>query len=325
MYDAVDDNLPLPADFHTTLRQTVPLFRGKVPSEGALLDQVKSALEAMLAGEGITAKVASIPAGDPGKKATSIKFRIDAPQVRTGDILLSGVSDTNRSDIEKAARGFSMAYDAANSPAAVEDVVRYAYMDRGYAAVKVHAVQSSSPAVTDIVRVPFAVTVEEGRQYKLGQIQFSPAVPFTFDDVTRNIQRERLASDSAYINHVRAALAMRFHSRGYLDARTSVTPHLDDTAGIVNYAFDAVPGPQYHLGLVRFENVSDTMRSLLMRAWQMMPGDAFDESYVSSFLFNAQKSDPVLARSLVGVGATFNVHADPATHDVNVVIRLERK
>jgi len=84
------------------------------------------------------------------------------------------------------------------------------------------------------------------------------------------------------------------------------------------------PGPVYHLGLLKFENVSDDMRKLLMRNWQMLPGDPFDEGYVANFLLLAQKADPVLQRSLSGVKSTFDVRADPQTHEVNCVIRLER-
>jgi hypothetical protein len=92
----------------------------------------------------------------------------------------------------------------------------------------------------------------------------------------------------------------------------------------VNYTVEIQTGPVYHLGFVKFDNVSDQMRSLLMRYWQMMPGDPFDESYVASFIVKAQQADPVLARSLSGVKTTFDAKADPQTHDVNVVIHLAR-
>ena len=62
-----------------------------------------------------------------------------------------------------------------------------------------------------------------------------------------------------------------------------------------------------------------------MRSWQMLPGDPFDESYVSNFLIKAQKDDPALERTLAAVKPTYDVRADPQTHDVNVIIRLEKR
>ena len=90
------------------------------------------------------------------------------------------------------------------------------------------------------------------------------------------------------------------------------------------YTVDVDPGPVYHLAFVKFDNVSDAMRSQLMRNWQMMPGDVFDESYVASFITKAREQDPILQRSLAGVKTTFNATADPQTHDVNVVIHLAK-
>jgi outer membrane protein assembly factor BamA len=105
-----------------------------------------------------------------------------------------------------------------------------------------------------------------------------------------------------------------------------VTPHpqIDDSTGLVNYELDVDPGPVYHLGFVKFDNVSDQMRTLLIHNWEMLPGDVFDESYVSNFIFRIQQTDPVLKRSLAGVKVKFDADADPHRHDVNVVIRLER-
>ena len=67
------------------------------------------------------------------------------------------------------------------------------------------------------------------------------------------------------------------------------------------------------------------MRSLLIKNWQMLPGDVFDEGYVSDFIAKVQDHDPVLKRSLTGVLVSYNAMADPQTHDVNVVIRLEKR
>ena len=61
-----------------------------------------------------------------------------------------------------------------------------------------------------------------------------------------------------------------------------------------------------------------------MRVWQMLPGDAFDESYVSTFIVRAQKEDPVLVRTLAGVKITYDVLADQQTHEVNCVIHFAR-
>ena len=75
---------------------------------------------------------------------------------------------------------------------------------------------------------------------------------------------------------------------------------------------------------MKFDNVSDSMRSLLMRYWQMMPGDVFDENYVGGFIPKAMQQDPTLQRSLSGVKVGYDVTEDQLAHTVNVVIHFSR-
>lgn len=327
LYPVIIDNLPFNpgTDPDAELRKRVPLFHGKVPAEGAMLDSVKQALESLPAEEGVKTSVIALPAGDPKHKASAMKFHIESPPVKTGEIHLAGMSDALAPDITKIAKNLSFDYSA-QSAAVIENAISNAYRDRGYAAAKVHVTRSGAPVTTsDAIRVPFAAMVEEGRIYKLGSVQFGPSIPFPLADVTKMMPVHENAPDSHYPAILRGSVETQFRAKGYLDCLVTLTPSVDDTAGTVNYTIDAVPGPVYHLGLLKFENVSDAMRSLLMRNWQLMPGDAFNQSYVSTFIYMAQKNDPVLQRSLAGVKATYTAQEDPDTRDVNVVIRLERQ
>lgn len=329
LYPVVIDNVPLPPgeDFEADLRSKVPLYHGKVPSEGTTLDGVRQELQSALAQEGLQATVVSVPAGnDAGKKATAMKFRIDAPPVRVGDIHLDGVSAAETNDLQPAIQKLNFEYDP-HAAGRIESALATVYQDHGYAAVKVQATRSGPPVGTnDSIRVPFNVRVEEGEKYRLGTVQLGPSIPFTLDDLAKMMPpRERFVPENRYASAVRSRVEARLKSKGYLDCSVTSSPSLDQSTGVVNYTIDAVTGPVYHLGLLKFENVSDALRALLMRNWQIMPGEPFDETYVSNFILIAQKSDPVLQRSLAGVKTSYDVHADPQTRDVNVIIRLERQ
>jgi outer membrane protein assembly factor BamA len=330
LYPVLIDNLPIDtgADLDTKLRQVIPLYHGKVPSEGGMLDDVRNALQSMLAAEGLDAKVVSVPAGNnPNKKATAIKFRIDTPPVEIGDIDTKGVSDALRAQVDGSVRFVLRSFDASTSAKHIEDLIASAYVGNGYPAAVIKAQRSGKPAMAnDVLRVPFTVTVEEGRAYKLGTVQIAPGLPVAMSDVEKlTMARDRFKPESGYVIGLQHAVEARLKGKGYLDCKVTPKPEIDEAAGLVNYTIDAAPGSQYHLGLLKFENVGDTLRGLLMRNWQMMPGDPFDESYVANFIFVAQKSDPVLQRSLAGVKATYDVRADTETHDVNLVIHLQRQ
>lgn len=329
LYPVVIDNLPLkpgPA-LDSELRKRIPLYHGKVPAEGGMLDTVRQTLQAMLAEEGVPSTVTAVPAGDrPGRKATAMKFRIDSPLVVIGDVSIQGMSAAMKDKVTGLLSRGTRPYNWSSSGPQLADEVAQVYEANGYAAAKATASQSGKPVLANgAVRVPFSLQVAEGKTYRLGTVQLASGIPVSMADVERITgPRTRYTPESVYARAVRSATEMQLKSKGYLDCDVELHPQLDEAADVVNYTVTATPGPVYHLALLKFDNVSDQLRSLLMRQWQMMPGDPFNRDYVANFIVAAEKNDPVLQRSLYGVRTTYNVEADPQSHDVDVIIRLER-
>jgi outer membrane protein assembly factor BamA len=201
LYPVLIDNLPIDTggDLDAKLRQLVPLYHGRVPSEGGMLDEVRNALQSMLIAEGIDAKVNSVPAGNnPNKKATAFKFRIDTPSVEIGDIEIKGVSDALRPQVDGALKFVFRSFGASTSANHIEDLIASAYVGNGYPAAVIKAHRSEKPAMAnDVLRVPFTVTVEEGRAYKLGTVQIASGLPVATSDVEKlTMARDRFKPES---------------------------------------------------------------------------------------------------------------------------------
>jgi outer membrane protein assembly factor BamA len=330
------DNLPLApgAALDARIHAQQPLYHGKVPAEGTLMDGVINVLQQALADEGIHATVTTTPMGTPGtRQVTGMSFSIATPPVKVGTIEVRGVSPELAGRIKRVAdRAAGTPFFTDTSAANLEHAFSSFYADEGYAAVKVQVARAGDFTVDEAaVNVPFAVTIEEGHLYKLGSVHLPADSLVTQAEVdkiatlqTSTTAQMAVPSKGAAIRGIWATISARYKAKGYLDCTIVPHPELDETASVVNYTVEIKPGAQYHLGLLRFDNVSDDLRKLLMRNWQMMPGDPFDESYVAGFLMAAQKSDPVLTRTLAGVKPTYTVMADPQTHEVNCVIKLER-
>ena len=329
------DNLPLTVDaaFDAKIHEQLPLYHGKVPAEGAELDAVIKLLEQALADEGIHATVTATPTGRAGSRdVTAMTFSIAAPTVKVGAIELKGESPAMEAKLRHVAdRAAETPFSTDNTTANLEHAFRSFYADEGYAAVKVHAVRAGDLVVdATTVSVPFAVTIEEGHLYTLGSIHLPADSLVTQAELDKWMALQSSSKESAApskgaaIRGIWAAISAKYKSKGYLDCSIVPKPEFDEAASVVNYTVEIKPGAVYHLGLLRFDNVSDDLKKLLMRYWQMMPGDPFDEDYVSGFFISAQKADPVLMRTLTGTKPTYTVMADPNTHEVNCVIKLER-
>lgn len=323
-------NLPLApdTDLNRKLHDKFPLYHGKVPADGGLEESVRIELQALLAEQKIEATVTATAAADPiTHKVNAVAYSVSSPQVFIGEVKLDGVSPRYAGAVEKAVdEAAKLPFDTENSAGSLRQAVEQVYHDRGYAAVKVKVTRSGAPmAASDGMHVPFSIAVEEGCVYKVAAIHLPDGAPLSQQEIEKVLaDRSETSIEGIRIRSVWMLLSERYKAQGHMDCRITPTAHFDEAAGTVSYDVEVNPGPVYHLGFVRFENVSDQMLSLLMRYWQMMPGDVFDESYVSQFIYKAKEQDPVLRRSLEGVKVSFDANADPQALQVNLVIRLSR-
>jgi outer membrane protein assembly factor BamA len=324
------ENLPLTLgkDLDAKLHDQIPLYHGNVPAEGGLADDVAACLQKMLAAEGLQATVIATTAADQfTHKVVAVSYSITTPPVLVGVSHIEGVSDAFatrvRAVLNDAAKNpFSTADSAGNLERAVEQF----YSDQGYASAKIHVARSGDPTTApEAITVPFAIQVEEGRVYTVTSIQLPPGAPVTQAEINKTLAPMPGGPPlGVRVRTIWTLMASRYRAKGYLDCKITPRAHINDADATVAYTVDVDPGTVYHLAFVKFDNVSDELRSHLIRYWEMMPGDPFDESYVATFIIRAQQQDPDLRLSLVGVKTNFDVTANPDTHDVNVVIRLER-
>jgi outer membrane protein insertion porin family len=325
------DNLPLTPgpDLDAKLHQQLPLYHGKIPSEGGTQEQVRAALEKMLEEQGLKATVAASPGADPKTHhVDSVHFSIATPPVLVDVRRIDGASPDFLETLSAIAKQATKnPYDTDSSSAGIEHVLTVFYQDRGYAAVKVEAARAGEFVLDSAsITVPFAVKITEGHVYKLGAIQLPDGAPVTQAEITKTLTATANGPvDGVRIRSLWGLIAGRYRARGYLDCKLTPTPQFDESTATVNYNVAIEPGQVYHLGFVKFDNVSDELRTFLIRNWQMLPGEPFNESYVANFVATVQQNDPVLRRSLAGVKTTFDAIADPQTHDVNVVIRLAKQ
>ena len=330
MYPIQIDNLPLPPniDLNAKLHEQLPLFHGNVPDDGALVESVAAALQKMLADEGLQATVIHTTTGALGGKTPSaVTFSISSPPVAMKIVQVDGVSAPHQERITTLANnGAKDPFEGANSVSNLSRLIEQYYNDRGYATVKITLTPAGSPSMdSGKIAIPYGLHVDEGRVYQLKSIQLprdSPIAQTEIDKALNPSSGEPLIG--VRVRAVWALVSSNYHSKGYLDCK--ITPHAitDDAAGTVSYTVDVDPGPVYHLGFVKFDNVSDDLRTLLIHNWQMMPGDPFDETYLSTFMVKMMTQDPVLRRSLAGITPKYELRADPNTHIANLVIRLEK-
>lgn len=323
-------NLPIAAgpDLDAKLHTRLPLYHGKVPPEGGMLDSVRAALEEMLNAQSIKATVTATPFTDiKVGKVTAMSFFITAPQVVIGDLHLDPASpalDPKAQEI--LAKQSGAQYDFEGSSNQIETNLGNYYRDKGYLEAEVHAVsQLKAATATDAVRVPFTVSFAPGPLYKISSIQLAPGTLVTqadFDHQSGTHPGD--IADRARIGQNWQFLARQYHNKGYMKAVIQATPAFDHAQATVAYTVAVDPGPAYTMGVLRIDNVSDDLRAAMLAAWKMPAGSVFNESAATNF-FTIGDINPALKRVFASASCKYFFTLNDENHTVDVVLKLEKR
>ena len=330
LYPVRLENLPLTPgkDLDANLHDRLPLYHGKVPSEGGLLDNVRQALEEMIAAKGIRVTISTTQVGGAGPtKAGAISFSITTPPVLVGDIQLDPSSsplDPKANEI--LAHQTGSPYDIVGSPNQLTTYLGNFYHDQGYLEAAITAAPQGPPAITpEAVRIPFLLSVTPGPLYKLSSIQFAPGVFVTQADFDHQshlhpgdvADGQHLTTNWQYVNR-------QYHNKGYMKAAVHPVPTFDRDKGTVSFLVNVDPGPMYNMGTLRIDNVSDALRTEMLAAWKLPAGTVFNESAVTSF-YAIGAANPGLQRIFSAVNCKYNLILNDETHTVDVVLKLEKR
>jgi outer membrane protein assembly factor BamA len=323
-------NLPfaLDKDLDAELRERIPLYHGKVPPEGGLMDRVRETLEERLAAKGIQAALDATPFTDQSlHKVTAMNFAITSPPVQIGEIRLDAASaalDPKAQEI--LARFAGSAFDTEGSQSQIETYLGAFYRDRGYLEAEVHAAPQAAPINTpDAVLVPFLISVSPGALYKLAGVQLAPDMLVTQAEFDRqsHIHPGDIA-DGAHVRENWEFIARQYHNNGYIKAKVQPTASFDRAQGKVGFAVTVEPGLAYKMGKLTIENASDDLRAAMLAAWGMPAGAVFNEGMIRGF-FATTSVHPALERVFATLDFSYVLLPNDDARTVDVVLRLEKK
>jgi outer membrane protein assembly factor BamA len=334
LYPVRLENLPLTPgkELDAALHGRIPLYHGKVPAERGLTEQVRQALEEMLAAKGIKANVKATPYTDQKlREVIAMNYSITDPPVRVGEIHLQGVSPEMQAKVKAVAdRAMRTDYDTENAAGNIERAFLLLYTDEGYTAVKVHAERSDHPiAGSQAIDIPFNVTIEEGRQYKLGSIYLPTGEPLnlaeinkTSGTVSKAVEKQSVTGGVA----LRSALLYvtgQYKSKGYMDCVVTPHPQYDDAKSIVNYTLEIQPGPVYTMGTLTIQNSAQDLYAAMLAAWKLPEGAVFSEKAISDY-YSMQGNTP-LGRTFASAICKYKLTKNIDTHTVDVTLRVEKR
>ncbi|HEX3893190.1 MAG TPA: POTRA domain-containing protein [Terracidiphilus sp.] len=323
-------NLPLRAgkDLDDRLHRQFPLYHGVLPQQGGLTENVRAALEQMLAAQNIQASVAVVPFKDPTLgKVSAVNFAIVSSSVLVGDLRTEGAIvalDPKASAV--LAKFPGTPYDGDGTTSQIESALTAYYKDQGYPEPNVHATALPKPIVSArALRIPMRISIVPGVQYRLTGIQLQPGLLVSQADFDRQFYfRAGDPPDGERLRAAWKAIERVYRDRGYVKAKVEPSPNLDATGRSMTYLVGVDQGPPYTMGRLTIDNVTDDLRSSMLAAWKMPAGSVFNESAISGF-FNSHGVNPALEQVFSGINFQYTTHPNDDVHTVDVKLTLEKK
>ena len=179
-----------PGELTPLVHARVPLFNGVLPLNGTLQDDVKKALQALLAEKGIaSASVEMRSSTDtPGGPITALTYTVLDPQIRIGTIHFDGASPEAAPQLAKLQVKLAEDdYDEVETPNAVINDTEQIYRDDGFLDIAVSTPVRSAPRKVDSGRwvVDLAASVKGGELYRVADVVVHAAPPVSADELGR--------------------------------------------------------------------------------------------------------------------------------------------
>lgn len=298
------------------LRARVPLYRSSaVPIRGDMDQEIKDTLTALLKEKGIVDASISLMS-----ETSRLVFSIASPPVRIHALRIEGVSAAMQPKIDHVVHEMTgQLWDKES----IKDIfVRVGddYRNEGYRDVTLLKQEHSAPAISaDGIDLDMTATISEGAQYHVSQFDWAGSEVLSPTGFKKVITLKVGSLDSAYsLQESLELIARAYRAKGYTLAKASAPPVVDSATHQVSYTASVVPGPLHHFSSVHFIGISDELAKQLNAAWQMKPGDIYDDSYASRFV----NQNPAWSKQ--GYIPIVQAKLEPVAHTADITINFSR-
>lgn len=291
VYPILFDNFPwfTNEEIGAAIRTHVGLFTGEAPGDGTLIDEMTAEIEDLLAERkikgNVTHQLISAAAGD----GMVMQFRVEGVPLRVQSVEFGDAAAANSERLKDRVPDIKgQSYSLFAAEVFANEQVRPIYAAKGYlrAAIgppQVHLI----PDINDpkLSAIDLSIPINPGAVYSWKGVSWrgNTAVPSPTLDAVMEFKPGDVA-DGMKIEALWQKIESYYGQHGYLDMKLTAAPQFDDAAHQIAYQASISEGPQYRMGELVITGLSLDAEKRLRQAWQIAPGQIFDDGYYESLL-----------------------------------------
>ncbi|MEX2264091.1 MAG: POTRA domain-containing protein [Bryobacteraceae bacterium] len=258
------------------LREKDPLFTGKIPATGPVVERLKKVLEARL-NRPLEADVAV----DDAEEFTVV-LRPAERLPAVAQVKFVGNQTIDNDTLQNAFAGvaYGVEYTEAGFRRLLDSQVRAMYEAKGRVRVAFTKIETAPAENVDGLLI--TVTVEEGPVYELDAVRlqgieseellkaggFKTGEPVNFDEVGEGVSRMKKA----------------LRTQGYMKNAIDVERSVDDKRKMVALTLKVEPGPRFLFGTLSIEGLDIHGEAAIKKLWTLKAGEPFNADYPDFFL-----------------------------------------
>ncbi|MDQ3906736.1 MAG: hypothetical protein M3268_00145 [Acidobacteriota bacterium] len=316
-----------PEEIAAAVRKEVPNFDGTAPESTAVIESIRHALAELLLAKKIAAEIEYMPAASESGANAHHVFGVKGVAMPVCALSYPGAAAvTEKELVANSGSVEGEDYSRENVVGFANAALGRVYHERGYLRVKFgepSARLAAGAAGCGANGVAVTIPVEEGSQYSWGGATWEGASALAPPELVAALgMKQGEVANEVKIERSLQEVQKAYGRKGYLTASFRPTPQFDDAARSVAYRFEVREGPQYHMGSLHVEGLSETDAGRVRALWQLGPGSVFDEGYVGVF---AQRAMAELMKAGALMRVTTNVKPDPKTQTVDVTLTFAQR
>ncbi len=290
-------------DLLQKIHERVPLFKGELPANGRLPDQVSDVLQALLVENGIPGHVDYLRNNSKSEQLESFDYKVAGVSIRIHQAEFPGAGPDELPLLQIAAEKLiDLEYSREFMANFVQHTLLPIYREHGYlrascGAAQPKVVKPSAPDPSDNRTKPTFVDVifpvAPGVPYKLTRWDWSgnKAIPSDKLEPFLHIKPGQTANTVQLDNDLRSVQQL-YGSLGYVLATIKANAEFDDAAETVVFHLLVNEDAVFHMGELEFRGIDNNLTARLRAAWKLRPGDVYDSTYLKEFLPQARKLLP---------------------------------
>ncbi len=269
------------------IQAAIPLFQGRVPSGGSMIDEIADVLSVLLAQKNPDLHLDYLRPSDPKQP---VVFSVSGTQIQIHRVDFPGASSSHLAALMEAGKKLQGS-DYLHGAIAdfVKSNLQPIYLRDGY--LKAAFGEPSTRVVSespDETMVDVSLPVEEGTQYTLGKLTFADNSVFPAEKLQSQIHLQAGAPvNLIQLRNDLETIRSLYGTRGYVKAALHLQPDFNDTGNTVAYQVAVHEGDVYRMGDVDLEGLDDKAAARMREEWSLREGEPYDSTYSQRFVKQA--------------------------------------